>query len=178
MTRIAHARRGLVRGLSAAADALLMLALTPGKQANAMSLITPSASPSAKQATEGLTTQVRGHGGGGWHGGGGHRHGGGGWHGVVGTTVAAGTAVASASRVSIIIGISTAAATIRPTMAATTTIRLAASSGPITGRAASAVIKTGTAAGIAGTATTENEQGTRSGALFLDRSRADHDANH
>jgi hypothetical protein len=44
-----------------------------------MSLITPSSSPSAKQASEGLTTEVR-HGGGGWHGGGGHWHGGGGWH--------------------------------------------------------------------------------------------------
>jgi hypothetical protein len=90
MTRIAHSRRGLVRGLSLAAVALLMLAVAPVGEASATSLITRSASPLAKQASEGLTTEVRGghgHGGGGWHGGGhggwhgGWHRGGGGWHG-------------------------------------------------------------------------------------------------
>jgi hypothetical protein len=69
---------GLVRGFSLAAAAVLMLAAVPGKPAQAMSLITPSAAPSAKYASEGLMTQVRGGGG---HGGGFHGFGGGGFHG-------------------------------------------------------------------------------------------------
>jgi hypothetical protein len=89
MTRIAHSKRGLVRDLSLAAVALLILAVAPSREASATSLITPSVSPLAKQTSEGLTIEVRGghgggHGGGGWHGGGGHggwHHGGGGWHG-------------------------------------------------------------------------------------------------
>ena len=69
----------LVCSLSIAAAALLVLAL-PGQPAQAMSLITPGASPS-KAATDGLI-QVRGGHGGGFHGGGFHAfHGGGGWHG-------------------------------------------------------------------------------------------------
>jgi hypothetical protein len=60
------------------AAAVLMLAAVPGKPAQAMSLITPSAAPSAKYASEGLMTQVRGGGG---RGGGGHGGGGGGFHG-------------------------------------------------------------------------------------------------
>jgi hypothetical protein len=76
MTRIA----GLQRGLLLAALALLMSLAAPTRQANAVSLITPSASPSAKQTT-GEFTEIRfgGHGGGHWHGGGGWHHGG--WHG-------------------------------------------------------------------------------------------------
>ena len=65
----------LVCSLSIAAAALLFLAL-PGQPAQAMSLITPGASPS-KAATDGLI-QIRGGHGGGFHGGGGGFHGGGG----------------------------------------------------------------------------------------------------
>jgi hypothetical protein len=79
MTRIAHVQRGL----SFAALALLMLAAAPTGPANAMSLMTPSASSSAKQSIGEVATEVRFgghgfHGGGHWHGGGGWRHG---WHG-------------------------------------------------------------------------------------------------
>jgi hypothetical protein len=94
MMRIANPLAGLVRGLSLAATAVLMLAAAPGKPAQAMSLVTPSAAPSAKYAVEGLMTQVHGGGhgggggfhgggGGGFHGGGGgfHSFGGGGFHG-------------------------------------------------------------------------------------------------
>ena len=59
---------GLVRGLTIAAAATLFLAL-PGQRAQAMSLITPGASPSTNANTDGLI-QVRG---GGHGGGGGHR---------------------------------------------------------------------------------------------------------
>jgi hypothetical protein len=81
MTRIAD----LQRGLGLAALALLMSLAAPISQANAVSLATPSAAPSAKQA-DGELTEVRfgghggWHGGGHWHGGGGHWRGGGGWH--------------------------------------------------------------------------------------------------
>jgi hypothetical protein len=76
---------GLVRSLTIAAAAMLFAAL-PGQRAQAMSLITPGASPATNAATNGLI-QVRGggHAGGGGHGGGGFHgggfHGGGGWHG-------------------------------------------------------------------------------------------------
>jgi hypothetical protein len=93
---------GLVRSLTIAAAATLFVAL-PGQRTQAMSLITPGASPSANATADELI-QVRGgghggggHGGGGFHGGGFHGggfhgggfhgggfhafHGGGGWHG-------------------------------------------------------------------------------------------------
>lgn len=73
---------GLVRGLSLAAAAVLMLAASPGRPAQAMSLITPSAAPSARNVSDDLMTQVHGgHGGGGFHGGGGGGFHGGGFHG-------------------------------------------------------------------------------------------------
>jgi hypothetical protein len=81
MTRIAYPGRGLVRCLSFAAAAALMLAAAPSQPAQAMSLITPSASPAAKNVSEGMLTEIRGGhggGGGGGHGGGGGFHGGGG----------------------------------------------------------------------------------------------------
>jgi hypothetical protein len=87
MMRIANPVARLVRGFSLAAAAALMLAAGPGKPAQAMSLITPSAAGSAKYVSEGLMTQARGGGhgggGGGFHGGGGggFHGGGGGFHG-------------------------------------------------------------------------------------------------
>jgi hypothetical protein len=86
-----------VRGLALAAAAMLMLSLAAGQRAQAMSRITPGASP-AKAASDGLIQVRGGHGGGhgggghgggfyggGFHGGGGGMHafrgGGGGWHG-------------------------------------------------------------------------------------------------
>jgi hypothetical protein len=75
MMKILEARRGLVRGWSLAAAAMLMLSIVPGQRADAMSLINPAAAPTAQHASDALTTQVRGGGG---HGGGGH---GGGFHG-------------------------------------------------------------------------------------------------
>lgn len=69
--------KGLVCSLTIAAAATLFLAL-PGQRAQAMSLITPGASP-AKAATGGLIQVRGGHGGGGggFHGGGGGFHAGG-----------------------------------------------------------------------------------------------------
>ena len=82
------------RSLMLAAAAVLTLSLAVGQRTEAMSLITPGASP-AKAAGDGLI-QVRGGHGGGGHGGGGHGgfhgggfhgggmhafRGGGGWHG-------------------------------------------------------------------------------------------------
>ena len=83
---------GFFRGLAFAAAAALMCSTAPLQRADAMSLITPGATPTARAATDGLMTEVRGgHGGGGFHGGGFHGgfhgggfhgfHGGGGWHG-------------------------------------------------------------------------------------------------
>jgi hypothetical protein len=63
--------RGLVRCLGLAAAAMLALSATPGERAEALSLINPGGAPSAKYASNGLATEVRGHGG----------HGGGGFHG-------------------------------------------------------------------------------------------------
>jgi hypothetical protein len=84
MIRIPDSGRGivrrLVRSLSLAAAAILALSAVPGQRAEALSLINPGAVPTAKYASEGLTTEVRGHGGhghGGYHGGGGGYHGGG-----------------------------------------------------------------------------------------------------
>ncbi len=85
MNRIPDPGRGLVRRLSLAAAAMLVLSVAAGERAEALSLINPGAAPSAKVVSGGLTTEVRGgHGGGGFHGGGGggfHGGGGGGFHG-------------------------------------------------------------------------------------------------
>jgi hypothetical protein len=65
--------RGLARCLGLAAAAMLALSATPGERAEALSLINPAGVPSAKYASNGLATEVRGgHGGhgGGFHGGG------------------------------------------------------------------------------------------------------------
>jgi len=70
--------RGLVRRLGVTAAALLAFAAASQQRAEALSLASPGTAPSAKFATDGLTTEVqhRGHGGGGFRGGGGF-HGGG-----------------------------------------------------------------------------------------------------
>jgi hypothetical protein len=77
--------RGLVRRLGVTAAALLAFAAASQQRAEALSLASPGAAPSAKFATDGLTTEVqhRGHGGGGFRGGGGggFRGGGGGFRG-------------------------------------------------------------------------------------------------
>ena len=74
--------RGLVRRLGVTAAALLAFAAVSQQRAEALSLASPGTAPSAKFATDGLTTEVRhgGHAGGGFHGGGGggFRGGGGG----------------------------------------------------------------------------------------------------
>ena len=75
--------RGLVRRLGVTAAALLAFAAASQQRAEALSLASPGTAPSAKFATDGLTTEVqhRGHGGGGGFrggGGGGFRGGGGG----------------------------------------------------------------------------------------------------
>src|SRR5512132_3685896 len=82
--------RGLVRRLGVTAAALFAFATASQQRAEALSLASPGAAPSAKFATDDLTTEVRhgGHGGGGGGGGGfrgggggGFRGGGGGFHG-------------------------------------------------------------------------------------------------
>ena len=78
--------RGLVRRLGVTAAAVFALAAASQQRAEALSLASPGTAPSAKFATDGLTTEVRhgGHGGGGFRGGGGgggFRGGGGGFHG-------------------------------------------------------------------------------------------------
>src|SRR4030095_16265116 len=76
--------RGLVRRLGVTAAALLAFAAASQQRAEALSLESPGTEPSAKFATDDLTTEVRhgGHGGGGGGfrggGGGGFRGGGGG----------------------------------------------------------------------------------------------------
>src|SRR6266487_299592 len=73
--------RGLVRRLGVTAAALFAFAAASQQRAEALSLASPGAAPSAKFATDDLTTEVRhgGHGGGGGFrgGGGGGFHGGG-----------------------------------------------------------------------------------------------------
>ena len=82
MMRIQDGRRGVVRGFSLAAAAMLVLSTVPDQRAEALSLANPASVPAAKHASDGLTTKVRGgHGGHGGHGGGGFRGGGGGFHG-------------------------------------------------------------------------------------------------
>src|SRR5256885_9596343 len=66
--------RGLVRRLGVTAAALLAFAAASQQRADALSLASPGTAPSAKFATDDLTTEVR-HGG---HGGGGGFRGGGG----------------------------------------------------------------------------------------------------
>ena len=78
--------RGLVRRLGVTAAALLAFAAASQQRAEALSLASPGTAPSAKFATDDLTTEVRhgGHGGGGGFrggGGGGFRGGGGGFRG-------------------------------------------------------------------------------------------------
>ena len=75
--------RGLVRCLGVTAAAVFALAAASHQRAEALSLASPGTAPSAKYATDGLTTEVqhRGHGGGGFRGGGGGGFRGGGFHG-------------------------------------------------------------------------------------------------
>ena len=75
--------RGLVRRLGVTAATLFALAAASQQRAEALSLASPGTAPSAKFATDGLTTEVRhgGHGGGGgMRGGGGGGFRGGGFH--------------------------------------------------------------------------------------------------
>ena len=74
MMKIPNRGRGIVRAFSLAAAAMLVLSAVPDQRAEALSLINPAAAPSAKQVSDGVTTEVRG----GGHGGGGGGHGGGG----------------------------------------------------------------------------------------------------
>ena len=69
--------RGLVRRLGVTAAALFAFAAASQQRAEALSLASPGTAPSAKFATDDLTTEVR-HGG---HGGGGGGFRGGGFHG-------------------------------------------------------------------------------------------------
>ena len=86
MTTIWDVRRRWRRVIGAAAASVAIMMAVPSAQA--VSLIGPGSSPAAKQASDAITTQVRGghggggHGGGGFHGGGGGGfRGGGGFHG-------------------------------------------------------------------------------------------------
>jgi hypothetical protein len=67
--KIRDSGRGLVRCLSLAAAAMLALSAAAGQRAEALSLINPGAVPTAKYASNGLTTEVRGGHGHGGHGG-------------------------------------------------------------------------------------------------------------
>ena len=80
MIRILNSRRVLVR-LGLAAATLFVVATAVNKPAQALSLINAGATGVARQVSEGLTTQVHGHGGGGGGHGGGGMHVGGGGHG-------------------------------------------------------------------------------------------------
>ena len=85
--------RGLVRCLGVTAAAVFALAAASQQRAEALSLASPGTAPSAKYATDGLTTEVQhrggmggggfrgGGGGGGFRGGGGGGFRGGGFHG-------------------------------------------------------------------------------------------------
>jgi hypothetical protein len=76
--------RGLIRRLGVTAAALLAFAAASQQRAEALSLASPGTAPSAKFATDDLTTEVRhggGGGGGGFRGGGGGGFRGGGFHG-------------------------------------------------------------------------------------------------
>ena len=87
---ISEPGRGLVRCLGVTAAALFAFAAASQQRAEALSLASPGTAPSAKFATDGLTTEVqhrgggggfRGGGGGGFRGGGGGGFRGGGFHG-------------------------------------------------------------------------------------------------
>jgi len=82
MIQMVDPGRGIVRCLSLAAAAMLVLSVAPSQRAEALSLINPGAASTAKAASGGLTTDVRG-GGHGGHGGG-AGFGGHGGHGGVG----------------------------------------------------------------------------------------------
>lgn len=171
MTRIAHSRRGLVRDLSLAAVALLMLAIAPSREASAMSLITPSVSPLAKQTSEGLTTEVRGgHGGG--HGGGGTAAGMVGGMEVGITAVAVGTEVGTVAGMEV--GVAAGTSITDASMAATIPITItptAGSSGPTGDRAGFAAITTGTDGIAAGIGTVAIGDGLRRRQQMSNRNR-------
>src|SRR5262249_42887661 len=76
MMTISTAARGLVRRAGLAAVVALVVTATSHEHAEALSLASPTALPSAKYASEGMTIEVRG-----GHGGGGGFRGGGGFHG-------------------------------------------------------------------------------------------------
>jgi hypothetical protein len=82
MMKISIPRRGLVGRLGLAAVTALTLSAVSGGRADALSLINAAGAPAAKHASGGLTTEVRGHGGGGHGGGHGGFHGGGGFRGA------------------------------------------------------------------------------------------------
>jgi hypothetical protein len=69
MMNIPDPKRGVVRALSLAAAAMLLLSAMPDQPAEALSLINPASAPAAKQVSDGLTTEVRGGHHGGGHGG-------------------------------------------------------------------------------------------------------------
>ena len=80
MMRTIEPGRRLVRCLGLAAAAIFVLSAATSQRAEAVSLINPGGAPAAKHVSDGMTTEVRG-GGGGGHGGGGHGGGGHGWGG-------------------------------------------------------------------------------------------------
>jgi hypothetical protein len=88
MMKSADLRRGLVRCLGLAAATMLVLSVAANQRAEALSLINPGVAPTAKHASDGLTTEVRGGHGGGGRGGGGGFHGGGGGSGFHGSGAA------------------------------------------------------------------------------------------
>ena len=82
MKTISTAARGFVRRAGLAAVAAIAVTAISHERAEALSLASPAALPSAKYASDGMTIEVRGgHGGGRGGGGGGFRAGGGGFHG-------------------------------------------------------------------------------------------------
>lgn len=80
MTMISDAARGFARRAGMAVVAAVAVTAISHGRAEALSLASPAALPSAKHASEGATIEVRGghHGGGGFRGGGGGFRGGGG----------------------------------------------------------------------------------------------------
>jgi hypothetical protein len=78
MTNIANLRRRLAQSFGIAATAVWVMSAT--QRAEALSPVSPAASPIARMAADAMITEVHGHGGGGggFHGGGGGFHGGGG----------------------------------------------------------------------------------------------------
>jgi len=80
MKRISIPGLELVRSLSLAGTAMLVLSIAASQRTEAMSPINPGLSSTAQHASDALTIPVHGghggHGGGHWGGGGGHWHGG------------------------------------------------------------------------------------------------------